>query len=260
MTDDPRRQRIRDLRAFGAGAGCGLLAGIFLVSMIVWQYGNVIGSRVSADRHPAYAPNPVARWSDGAMAFDDAGPAVLERAYESQPAATTGTVTPAPAPPEVSVVAPPAGEPEALAHRDLEIPVEGVAPESLTSQFDDPRGGSRRHEAIDILAPRNTPVKAVEDGTIARLFQSKAGGLTIYQFDPSQQFCYYYAHLERYAPGLKEGGAVRKGQVIGYVGTSGNAPPDTPHLHFAIFRLTADRRWWEGTPIDPYDVLRPKEQ
>jgi murein DD-endopeptidase MepM/ murein hydrolase activator NlpD len=99
-------------------------------------------------------------------------------------------------------------------------------------------------------------VKAVEDGTIARLFHSRAGGITIYQFDPSQQFCYYYAHLSRYAPNLKEGERVRKGQVIGYVGTSGNAPKATPHLHFAIFRLTAEKRWWEGTPIDPYDVLR----
>ena len=85
---------------------------------------------------------------------------------------------------------------------------------------------------------------------------SKAGGITIYQFDPSEQFCYYYAHLERYAEGLGEGNAVRKGQVIGYVGTPGNAPKDTPHLHFAIFQLTAAKRWWEGTPLDPYDVLR----
>jgi murein DD-endopeptidase MepM/ murein hydrolase activator NlpD len=136
------------------------------------------------------------------------------------------------------------------------MPVEGADPADLTRQFDDARGGARRHEAIDILAPRNTPVKAADDGTIARLFHSKAGGITIYQFDPSQQFCYYYAHLERYAAGLKEGDPVRKGQVIGYVGTSGNAPPNTPHLHFAIFRLTAEKRWWEGTPIDPYDLLK----
>ena len=143
-----------------------------------------------------------------------------------------------------------------LDNRRLEMPVEGADRGDLTRQFDDLRGGTRRHEAIDILAPRNTPVKAVDDGSIARLFNSKAGGITVYQFDPSQQFCYYYAHLERYATGLKEGDPVRKGQVIGYVGTSGNAPPDTPHLHFAIFRLTAEKRWWEGTPIDPYDLLK----
>jgi peptidoglycan LD-endopeptidase LytH len=126
----------------------------------------------------------------------------------------------------------------------------------LTRQFSDKRGSARLHEALDIIAPRNTPVKAVEDGRIARLFFSKAGGITIYQFDPSERYCYYYAHLERYADGLREDDLVRKGQVIGYVGTSGNAPKDTPHLHFAIFQLTDQKRWWEGTPIDPYDVLQ----
>jgi peptidoglycan LD-endopeptidase LytH len=115
---------------------------------------------------------------------------------------------------------------------------------------------SRQHEALDILAPRNTPVLAVEDGTIARLFYSKAGGITVYQFDRTTTFCYYYAHLERYADGLREGVSVRRGQTLGFVGTSGNAPKTTPHLHFAIFRLTDAKRWWEGTPIDPYDVLR----
>jgi murein DD-endopeptidase MepM/ murein hydrolase activator NlpD len=256
MTSDVRERRMRDLRTFAAGAGCGLLAGVFLISVIIWQFGNVIGSREAADRHPAYVPDPMARWSDTSTGLDDVGPAVLERAGDEQPAATTGTVTPAPSVPDIPLVTAPPAAAGDLAHRDLEMPVEGVLRESLTRQFDDARGTSRRHEAIDILAPRNTPVKAVDAGTIARLFHSKAGGITIYQFDGSQQYCYYYAHLERYAPGLKEGDAVQKGQVIGYVGTSGNAPPGTPHLHFAIFRLTADKRWWEGTPIDPYDVLR----
>ena len=137
-----------------------------------------------------------------------------------------------------------AAPPAALASRSLEIPVEGVKPDQLVRSFEDRRSGTRSHEAIDILAPRNTPVRAVEDGT------------TIYQFDPTEQFCYYYAHLERYADGLDEGDTVKKGQIIGYVGTSGNAPKNTPHLHFAIFRLTTEKRWWEGTPIDPYDILR----
>ena len=122
--------------------------------------------------------------------------------------------------------------------------------------FEDARGDSRRHEAIDILAPMGTPVRAVEGGRIARLFNSKAGGITIYQFDPTERFCYYYAHLQRYADGLRENDTVRQGQIIGYVGVSGNAPKDTPHLHFAVFRLTAEKRWWEGTPVDPYDILR----
>src|SRR5207253_3174449 len=110
--------------------------------------------------------------------------------------------------------------------------------------FDERRDG-RLHEAVDILAPRNTPVQAVEEGMIAKLFYSKAGGNTVYQFDPTQQFCYYYAHLERYAEGLRDGQRVARGDVIGFVGTSGNAPPGTPHLHFAIFELAADHRWWE---------------
>jgi len=88
------------------------------------------------------------------------------------------------------------------------------------------------------------------------LFTSKAGGLTVYQFDPSSTYAYYYAHLERYASGLTDGDHVRRGQLLGYVGTSGNAPPDTPHLHFAIFKLTDKKRWWEGSPIDPFAVLR----
>lgn len=145
--------------------------------------------------------------------------------------------------------------PEELEDRDLEMPVEGFSPDRLVRSFDDARG-ARKHEAIDILAAEGTPVKAVEDGRIARLFYSKDGGITIYQFDPTERYCYYYAHLDRYAEGLRENDRVRRGQVIGYVGTSGNAPGSAPHLHFAIFRLTEAKRWWEGIPLDPYDVLR----
>lgn len=145
---------------------------------------------------------------------------------------------------------------EELRRRTLTLPVQGIKREELRDTFNELRGGSRRHEAIDILAPRNTPVFAVEDGEIAKLFVSAAGGITIYQFDPDEDYCYYYAHLERYADGLKEGDDVKRGQIIGYVGTTGNAPRNTPHLHFAIFKMTDDKRWWQGTPIDPYSVLR----
>jgi murein DD-endopeptidase MepM/ murein hydrolase activator NlpD len=137
------------------------------------------------------------------------------------------------------------------------VPVSGVEASSLRSNFDEMRGGgNRRHEALDILAPRGTPVVAAVDGRIAKLFTSAAGGLTIYQFDPEERFCYYYAHLDAYASDLNEGETVQRGQIIGYVGTTGNAPPDTPHLHFAVFRLGPDKRWWEGEPIDPVDLIR----
>ncbi len=140
-----------------------------------------------------------------------------------------------------------------LRGRDLLIPVDGIPASALVSSFADARG-SRKHEAIDILAARGTRVLAVEDGKIAKLFTSDAGGLTIYEFDPTDRFVYYYAHLDGYAWGLKEGDHVKRGDVIGYVGTTGNAPETTPHLHFAISKLDADRRWWGGTALDPYLV------
>jgi murein DD-endopeptidase MepM/ murein hydrolase activator NlpD len=144
---------------------------------------------------------------------------------------------------------------EVLQGKALLMPIDGVTRAALQPSFDQPRGTSR-HEAIDILAPRHTPVRAVEDGVVAKLFTSVRGGITLYQFDPSGTYCYYYAHLDRYAEGLREQQPLRRGDLIGYVGTSGNAPAETPHLHFAIFRLKEPGRWWEGTPIDPYMVLR----
>ena len=144
---------------------------------------------------------------------------------------------------------------EDLRKRDLKLPVQGLKRHALRDTFNEMRGATRRHEALDILAPRNTPVLAVDDGRVAKLFHSKPGGLTIYQLDPTATYAYYYAHLERYADGLKDGARVERGDVIGYVGTSGNAPPDTPHLHFAIFKLTDAKRWWQGAAIDPYPIL-----
>jgi len=144
----------------------------------------------------------------------------------------------------------------ALRRRGLRLPIDDADVEQLKGMFARTRDGSPPHEAVDIVAPRDTPIHAVDDGTIAKLFTSQAGGLTIYQFDPDQRFSYYYAHLERYAPGLADGQRVMRGDVIGFVGTSGNAPPDTPHLHFAISELDAAREWWSGRPIDPYLVFK----
>jgi murein DD-endopeptidase MepM/ murein hydrolase activator NlpD len=136
----------------------------------------------------------------------------------------------------------------------LAIPVAGIAARQLTDTFEQSRG-SERHEAIDIEAPRGTPVVAVADGKIVKLFNSKPGGLTIYQYDTDENVAFYYAHLDRYAPALAEGQRVRRGEVIGYVGSTGNANPAAPHLHFSIFVLGPEKRWWKGTAINPYPFL-----
>ena len=139
----------------------------------------------------------------------------------------------------------------------LVVPVQGTLPEDLHDSFTDARG-DRSHEALDIMAPRGTPVLAATDGHVEKLFDSVPGGLTIYQFDPEGRHAYYYAHLDRYAAGLEEGDAVERGQVVGYVGSTGNASDDAPHLHFAIFVLGPEKRWWEGTAINPYPLLAGK--
>ena len=178
---------------------------------------------------------------------------------EPSPIATTGEIESsggAPRAPAVEAAAPSMTESiGSLARRDLLIPVGGVTGNRLTDTFNDSRALGRRHDAIDIMAPRGTEVRAVDDGTIAKLFTSKAGGLTIYQFDPTQTFSYYYAHLDHYASGLAEHQSVSRGQLLGYVGSTGNASETAPHLHFAIARLGTDRAWWKGDPINPYPLL-----
>lgn len=167
----------------------------------------------------------------------------------SAPASPAHGVLPPVPPPAVSQV-----DVDRLRARSLVIPVVGVAREDLHDSFADVRD-VHVHEAIDLAAALGTPVVAIEDGTIAKLFLSDAGGLTIYQLDPSATYVYYYAHLDRYADGLHEGQAVVRGQVIAYVGTTGNAGA-TPHLHFAILKQGPEQRWWEGSPVNPYLVLR----
>jgi murein DD-endopeptidase MepM/ murein hydrolase activator NlpD len=142
-----------------------------------------------------------------------------------------------------------------LAARRPLVPVEGVRPEALLDHYEQARGG-RKHEAIDIVAARGTRVVAVDDGPVAKLFNSVPGGLTVYQFDAAGKLSYYYAHLDRYAEGLKEGQVLKRGDLVGYVGSTGNASPETPHLHFAVFRLGPDRKWWQGEPVNPYPALR----
>src|SRR6185436_7979553 len=130
------------------------------------------------------------------------------------------------------------------------------SPATVPDTYADRRGRGP-HEALDIAAPRGAPVVAVDDGTVVKLFRSVPGGLTIYLFDGARRFAYYYAHLDRYAPGLAEGQRVARGDVLGFVGTTGNAATDAPHLHFAIFKLEPEPRWWHGTALDPYPLLVP---
>ena len=139
---------------------------------------------------------------------------------------------------------------------DISLPLKGLSASDLHDTFDEVHGeGGRKHEATDIMAPRGTPVLAVNDGAIVKLFLSKPGGITIYQFDPSEEYCYYYAHLDRYADGIAEGLIVHRGDVIGFVGSTGNASASAPHLHFEIHQLDGEKRWWKGTAINPYQYL-----
>jgi murein DD-endopeptidase MepM/ murein hydrolase activator NlpD len=137
---------------------------------------------------------------------------------------------------------------------EMAPPIRGLNPAKLRDTFDEAHNG-HLHEAIDILAPRGTPVVAVVPGRIRKLFLSRPGGNTIYQFDNAEVYCYYYAHLDRYSDGLREGMQVGRGDVIGFVGSTGNADPGTPHLHFAIFNLGPEKHWWKGQAINPYSAL-----
>jgi len=137
---------------------------------------------------------------------------------------------------------------------ELIIPVEGVTSTQLVDTWGQARSEGRKHEGIDIMAPQGTPVRATAAGRIAKLFWSKRGGTTVYQFDQSGRLVYYYAHLSAYAQGLKEGDEVRQGQLIAYVGSTGNAT--TPHLHFEIQRANAGHQWWRGASLNPYMPLK----
>jgi len=209
-----------------------VLLGIVLVGLLAWI---AAGPSNVAESAPTPARRAAARPAEGiATAATLATPAV----------GTTETVP---------------VMPDSDAPRPMIVPVAGVDRSAMRDMFDEVRG-NRRHEAIDIMAPRGTPVVATDDGFVRKLFTSIPGGLTVYEFDPDQRFCYYYAHLDRYAAGLHEGQVVQRGEILGYVGTSGNAPIAAPHLHFALIRLDADRRWWKGTYVNPYPLLaaRPK--
>lgn len=182
----------------------------------------------------------------------------LYSSVSQQPAAversgSVVTVKPSQAPP-VAVAEQILIQPSGLA-----VPVVGIKPEQLTDTYDAARGAGRRHDAIDIMAAEGTPVIAAADGKVEKLFNSVRGGTTVYVRSPDQKWIYYYAHLQRYAPGLHEGQDVKRGQVIALVGHTGDASPSGPHLHFAINSMAAGERWWNGTAINPYPLLAGKK-
>lgn len=174
---------------------------------------------------------------------------------------SSGKLTlPALVPPPAPVQAQPAPKvpptaSELLAKRRLLVPVQGVRRSQLRDTFEAKRGVGRKHGAIDIMAPWGSPVLAADDGRLAKIASNRGGGLTLYQVDASGRFVYYYAHLTGYAEGLREGQHLRRGDVIGYVGTTGNAPKNAPHLHFQVMVLAQEKRWWGGEAVNPYQAL-----
>jgi murein DD-endopeptidase MepM/ murein hydrolase activator NlpD len=226
-------------RTAGAFA-LGLLAGAVGLLYVLWRTGGLVPGSWLARRPPDLAAGRSAPLPPlPTIPFPTRGPS------PSAPPAPTAALDPGHAVSEFSLT----GEP-------LRMPVEGARVEDLKDDFHQARGGgTRQHEAIDIHAPRGTPVLAAVDGRVVKLFTSRQGGLTVYEFDRAENFAYYYAHLDRYADDLKEGNPVRRGDRLGYVGTSGDAAPDAPHLHFAIYRLGPEKHWWQGLPIDPYPFL-----
>jgi len=164
------------------------------------------------------------------------------------PSGEEAVSVPLPAAPLPSPSAPPA------AAGGLRMPVAGARVEAVRDTFGDARG-KRLHHAADIMAPRGTPVVAVTAGRVAKVYSHPLGGLSVYQYDAEQRHAYYYAHLDSFAPGLEAGTMLAAGDSIGRVGTTGNATPGSPHLHFAIYRLGPEKQWWRGTPIDPFPLL-----
>ncbi|HLY60401.1 MAG TPA: M23 family metallopeptidase [Terriglobia bacterium] len=215
----------------------------------------VDGSGNSAPPAPSTPPPPALALPSGVPVFN---PAIAPQAGVTPPTlkSEVGSSKNAPATQSAGIASVSAVDYAVLSQRDLLIPVVGVNPGDLKDSFDEVRGGTRRHGAIDILAPRGTPVVAVDYGLVKKLFTSIPGGLTIYLFDRQEIYCYYYAHLDHYAEGLAEGKLVNKGEILGFVGTTGDAPVNTPHLHFEITKLGPEKKYWRGVNLNPYPILK----
>lgn len=223
------RRTSRFLLPFSLGA-MSMLAGVVGVE---WGAPGVL-ARVRGALHPATVPD-----------------AVATRA----PAAPAVAVAPDPAPSAREVPAAGVAADLPAGALGLLIPVQGVKAASLVDSYEQSRGQGRRHDAIDIMAPRGAPVVAVADGVVMKLFNSVRGGITLYHLAPDRRTIYYYAHLDRYAPGVAEGQVLRRGQVLGYVGNTGDAGPGNYHLHFEVSTTADPKRYWGGAPQNPYPLL-----
>ena len=252
------RRRVERLRRGALLVGLSFALGALIDTALTWrlhEFDLGAGETAAAIRAPDPAGSERTRPTPGKTRTR--GESALHTSEESAAGSIPATPdVPASAAVATAGVVTHGTEIDLLKDRRLEMPVDGIKPSALLDTFNDGRAFGRPHEAIDIMATKGTEVHAVEDGTVAKLFTSIAGGLTIYQFDPAGKFSYYYAHLDSYAPGVREGLPVRRGQTLGYVGSTGNASEEAPHLHFAIFRLTPERKWWQGDAINPYPVLK----
>ena len=214
-----------------------------------------LGFYVRRDTTPTSPDRPEARQPPRASPVIGQSP--------TAPTAPIAPVVPSPSPPPVGHDTPEDRGPERsvpptalIKPGALTIPVAGVRPEQLRDTYNESRAEGRTHNALDIMAKCGEPVVAARGGKIIKLFYSERGGVTIYQMDADNRTVYYYAHLSRYADGLAEGRLAQQGEVIGYVGDTGNAGPGNCHLHFAIWTVTDPKRYWEGQNINPYPLLR----
>ena len=236
MRRDRKPSRLRSLAWFLLGG----LVGANLVYFVMTRDARPDGGAPSRDvGERIETPLPVGNPDGSAASPSPAGSA--------QPLLPPPVVRIAGAPLNANNAALPAGA--------LLLPVQGILPSQLQDTFTDSRSEGRSHDAIDIMAPHGTPVLAVTDGRVEKLFNSRQGGLTLYQFNHERTLAYYYAHLQSYANGIAEQQEIRRGDVLGYVGVTGNSNPDGPHLHFAIFELGPEKKWWKGTPVNPYGPL-----
>ncbi|HEX8246018.1 MAG TPA: M23 family metallopeptidase [Longimicrobium sp.] len=233
------------LRRFLGPFLLGALTMLLLVVLVVWAV-------------PRWLPRGGLVIRIGPAAPAAAAPEV-RRPHTVPPAAAPVVTAPIPAPPAPAAetaASPPLPPLPPAAPGQLLVPVQGVTPAQLRDTYSQARGQGRVHDAIDIAAARGTPVLATADGRVLKLFASDRGGTTLYQLGTDGRTIYYYAHLDRYAAGIAEGKTLRQGDVIGYVGNSGNAGAGNYHLHFEITTTADPKRFWAGTPQNPYPLLR----